>query len=123
MLLNLLRTTTDFAVLVARLTTGEFADEQRMVLIEQFMIGVDVAPSRFIEVRPAAIVCDASARTVIVISHGVNWFEHNVSAYPRESPALLPMVARVSDDFAVAESAVPISTPLALSHLVVALSE
>ena len=37
MLLNLLRTITDFAVLVARLTTGEFADEQRMVLIDQFM--------------------------------------------------------------------------------------
>ena len=37
MLLNLLRTITDFAVLAARLTTEEFADEQRMVLIDQFM--------------------------------------------------------------------------------------
>jgi len=37
MLLNLLRTITDFAVLVARLTTEEFAGEQRMVLIDQFM--------------------------------------------------------------------------------------
>jgi hypothetical protein len=37
MLLNLLRAITDFAVLVARLTTEEFADEQRMVLIDQFM--------------------------------------------------------------------------------------
>jgi hypothetical protein len=37
MLLNLLRTITDFAILVARLTTEEFADEQRMVLIDQFM--------------------------------------------------------------------------------------
>ena len=45
MLLNLLRTITDFAVLVARLTTGEFADEQRMVLIDQFMPlqGIDTA--------------------------------------------------------------------------------
>lgn len=37
MLLNLLRTITDFAVLVARLTTEEFTDEQRMVLIDQSM--------------------------------------------------------------------------------------
>jgi len=37
MLLNLLRTIIDFAVLVARLTTEEFVDEQRMVLIDQFM--------------------------------------------------------------------------------------
>jgi hypothetical protein len=37
MLLNLLRAITDFAVLVARLTTEEFAGEQRMVLIDQFM--------------------------------------------------------------------------------------
>ena len=37
MLLNLLRAITDFAVLVTRLTTEEFADEQRMVLIDQFM--------------------------------------------------------------------------------------
>ena len=37
MLLNLLRAITDFAVLVARFTTGEFADEQLMVLIDQFM--------------------------------------------------------------------------------------
>jgi hypothetical protein len=45
MLLNLLRTITDFAVLVARLTTGEFADEHRMVLIDQFMClqGFDAA--------------------------------------------------------------------------------
>lgn len=45
MLLNLLRTITDFAVLVARLTTEEFTDEQRMVLIDQFMRlqGVDMA--------------------------------------------------------------------------------
>lgn len=37
MLLNLLRTITDFAVLLARLTNEEFADEQRMILIDQFM--------------------------------------------------------------------------------------
>jgi hypothetical protein len=37
MLLNLLCAITDFAVLIARLTTEEFADEQRMVLIDQFM--------------------------------------------------------------------------------------
>ena len=37
MLLNLLRTITDFAVLLARLTNEEFADEQRMILIAQFM--------------------------------------------------------------------------------------
>jgi hypothetical protein len=37
MLLNLLRAITDLAVLVARLTTEEFAGEQRMVLIDQFM--------------------------------------------------------------------------------------
>jgi hypothetical protein len=37
MLLNLLRAITDFAVLVARLTTEKFADGQRMVLIDQFM--------------------------------------------------------------------------------------
>ena len=35
--LNLLRAITDFAILVARLTTEEFADEQRLVLIDQFM--------------------------------------------------------------------------------------
>jgi hypothetical protein len=37
MLLDLLRAITDFIVLVTRLTTGEFTDEQRMVLIDQFM--------------------------------------------------------------------------------------
>ena len=45
MLLNLLRAITDFVVLVTRLTTEEFADEQRMVLIDQFMRlqGLDAA--------------------------------------------------------------------------------
>jgi hypothetical protein len=45
MLLNLLRAITDFAVLVARLTTEEFADEQRIALIDQFIHpqGLDAA--------------------------------------------------------------------------------
>ena len=45
MLLKLLRAITDFAVLVARLTTEEFADEQRIALIDQFirLQGVDAA--------------------------------------------------------------------------------
>jgi len=37
MLLDLLRTVTDFIVLVTRLTNEEIADEQRMVLIDQFI--------------------------------------------------------------------------------------
>jgi len=36
MLLILLRTITDLAVLLTRLTTEELADEQRMVLIDEF---------------------------------------------------------------------------------------
>jgi len=36
MLLNLLRTITNLAVLLTRLTTEELADEQRMVLIDEF---------------------------------------------------------------------------------------
>ena len=37
MLLNILQTITDFAVLVTRLTTEDLADEQRMALIDQFI--------------------------------------------------------------------------------------
>ena len=37
MLLNILHTITDFAALVTRLTTEELADEQRMVLVDQFV--------------------------------------------------------------------------------------
>jgi hypothetical protein len=37
MLLNLLRAITDFVVIVTRLTTEELSDEQRMVLIDQFI--------------------------------------------------------------------------------------
>jgi hypothetical protein len=37
MLLDLLRTVTDFIVLVTLLTTEELADEQRMALIDQFI--------------------------------------------------------------------------------------
>ena len=45
MLLNILQTITDFAVLVTRLTTEDLADEQRMALIDQFirLQGFDVA--------------------------------------------------------------------------------
>jgi hypothetical protein len=45
MLLDLLRAVTDFIVLVTRLTTEEFTDEQRMVLIDQFrrLQGFDAA--------------------------------------------------------------------------------
>jgi hypothetical protein len=45
MLLNLLQTITDFVVLVTRLTIEELTDEQRMVLIDQFinLRGVDAA--------------------------------------------------------------------------------
>ncbi len=37
MLLDILQTITDFAVLLTRLTTEELADEQRMALIDQFI--------------------------------------------------------------------------------------
>ena len=37
MLLSILRTITDFTVLVTRLTVEELTDEQRMVLIDQFI--------------------------------------------------------------------------------------
>jgi hypothetical protein len=37
MLLDLLRTFTDFTVLVTRLTVEELTDEQRMALIDQFI--------------------------------------------------------------------------------------
>ena len=37
MLLDILQTITDFVVLLTRLTTEELADEQRMVLINQFI--------------------------------------------------------------------------------------
>ncbi len=37
MLLNLLRAITDLAVLVARLTTEDLGDEQRMALVGQFI--------------------------------------------------------------------------------------
>ena len=37
MLLHILHMIADFAVLVARLTTEEFADEQRIALIDQFI--------------------------------------------------------------------------------------
>ena len=37
MLLNILNTITDFAVLVMRLTTEELSDEQRIALIDQFI--------------------------------------------------------------------------------------
>ena len=37
MLLSILRTITDFTVLVTRLTVEEITDEQRMVLIDQFI--------------------------------------------------------------------------------------
>ena len=37
MLLDILRTISDFAVLLTRLTTEELADEQRMALIDQFI--------------------------------------------------------------------------------------
>ena len=45
MLLNLLRTITDFTVLVTRLAVEEFTDEQRMALVDQFMRlqGLDAA--------------------------------------------------------------------------------
>ena len=45
MLLNLLRAITDLAVLLTRLTTEELADEQRMVLIDEFtrLQGLDAA--------------------------------------------------------------------------------
>ena len=45
MLLNLLHTITDFVVLVTRLATEELSDEQRMVLIDQFipLQGIDAA--------------------------------------------------------------------------------
>jgi hypothetical protein len=45
MLLNLSRTITDFIVLATRLTTEELADEQRIVLIDQFihLQGLDAA--------------------------------------------------------------------------------
>jgi hypothetical protein len=37
MLLSILRTITDFTVLVTRLTVKELTDEQRMALIDQFI--------------------------------------------------------------------------------------
>jgi len=37
MLLNILNTIADFSVLVTRITTEELSDEQRMVLIDQFI--------------------------------------------------------------------------------------
>ena len=37
MLLSILRTITDFTVLVTRLTVEELTDEQRMALIDQFI--------------------------------------------------------------------------------------
>jgi hypothetical protein len=37
MLLNLLRAITDLAVLIARLTTEDLGDEQRMALVGQFI--------------------------------------------------------------------------------------
>jgi hypothetical protein len=37
MFLNMFHTITDFVVLVTRLTTGELSDEQRMILIGQFI--------------------------------------------------------------------------------------
>ena len=45
MLLNILHTIADFAVLVTRLTTEGLADEQRIALIDQFirLQGVDAA--------------------------------------------------------------------------------
>jgi SHS2 domain-containing protein len=45
MLLHILHMIADFAVLVARLTTEELADEQRIALIDQFirLQGVDAA--------------------------------------------------------------------------------
>jgi len=45
MLLNLLHTITDFVVLVTRLTIEELTDEQRMVLIDQYinLLGLDAA--------------------------------------------------------------------------------
>jgi len=45
MLLSILRTVIDFTVLVIRLTIEELSDEQRMVLIDQFihLQGLDAA--------------------------------------------------------------------------------
>jgi len=45
MLLSILRTVTDFTALVIRLTTEELSDEQRMVLIDEFIHfqGLDAA--------------------------------------------------------------------------------
>ena len=45
MLLNILNTIADFSVLVTRITTEELSDEQRMVLIDQFihLQGLDAA--------------------------------------------------------------------------------
>ena len=45
MLLNLLHTITDFVVLVTRLTIEELTDEQRMILIDQYINpqGLDAA--------------------------------------------------------------------------------
>jgi len=45
MLLGILHTVTDFTVLVIRLTTEELSDEQRMILIDQFihLQGLDAA--------------------------------------------------------------------------------
>jgi hypothetical protein len=45
MFLNIIHTTADFIVLVTRLATEELTDEQRIVLIDQFIHiqGVDVA--------------------------------------------------------------------------------
>ena len=45
MLLNIVHTIADFVVLVTRLTTEELSDEQRMVLIDQFipLQGIDAA--------------------------------------------------------------------------------
>ena len=45
MLLNLMHTVADFVVLVTRLTTEELVDEQRMVLIDEFirLQGLDAA--------------------------------------------------------------------------------
>jgi len=75
MLLNTLRAITDFAVLMARLTTEEFDDEQRMVLIDQFMrlqwvddvihlIGRQEGPS--VPLMPTLAASLAAARLMLV---------------------------------------------------------
>src|SRR5215813_8235413 len=65
------------------------AEVSQTIVASGASMNLDGATSRFIEAPLATIVCDTSARTVIVISHSMNRFEHSVSTIPVELSLLV----------------------------------